>query len=122
MNKQYSVSLYFKQRGSDKAYHAYIEKEDEINDLWTVRGVYGPSWNACVEAIKCKNSSFDVAVKNYYNVIKSKLRKGYTTKIEGFGGNGIDELVAATEDLRLHEIYKKEFDAAAKSPKKRMSI
>ncbi len=70
MEKELSVSLYFKSGGSDKEYYASLEKKGKG---WVVNFKYGRRGNASNTGTKTENPiGYDKAVKVYGKLVDSK--------------------------------------------------
>lgn len=79
--------LYYTYGGSNKEYIAKMEKIDSNDEKWTVHAFYGPRGMAYNETMKAKEVPYAEAKKEFLKLLKSKVKKGYTTNISGAPSN-----------------------------------
>lgn len=77
-----SVSLQFKQGGSDKVYGAQLV---QLAGAWTVLAQWGRSGSSLQSVEKVSGVAYDKAKGVFDRLVKEKLAKGY----EGVEGSGV---------------------------------
>ena len=76
-----SISLYFREGGSDKEYHAHIDAKD---GGFLVNFAYGKRGAALTIGTKTSSpTSREAAVKIYEKLVAEKMAKGYTPSTDG---------------------------------------
>lgn len=80
MSQAKSVQLYFTEGSSDKVYNVNLE---ERADGWAVSAANGRRGKPLKVADKITGADYDLALKEYTKLVKSKTSKGYTDQENG---------------------------------------
>lgn len=98
------ISLYYKDGGSDKVYHAQIEEKD---GLYLVNFQYGRRGSTLTAGTKTKDPvSLEAAEKAYNSIIKEKTSKGYTEGESGaiFQSQDLEDRITGIVPQLLNDI------------------
>lgn len=87
-----SISLYYRDGGSDKVYHVQLEPATTDGTGWIVNFQYGRRGQTLHTGTKTSQPiAFDKAKKTYDKLIKEKMAKGYTPGEDGTPFAGTDK-------------------------------
>lgn len=89
MNKAEHASLYYREGGSDKVYHAHLQQS---GTGWSVTFEYGRRGGALKAGSKTSQAlSFDEAKRIFDGLVREKMAKGYSPGEEGVPFAGTSE-------------------------------
>ena len=80
MEKEESVSLYYKSGGSDKVYNTSLEQKGK---LWVVNFSYGRRGTSLNTGTKIDQADYKTAKKIFDKLVASKTGKGYVKDSSG---------------------------------------
>jgi bifunctional non-homologous end joining protein LigD len=87
------IILFYKEGGSDKEYRVELRCDDANNDQWNVFGYNGRRGGALKEQKKTLNPvSYEEGKKIYDDLVKSKVKGGYTADNSGTPYNDISSV------------------------------
>lgn len=107
--KQENISLYYRDRNSDKEYHLTLEAKNIYTNWtgWSVKARYGARGSTLthVDRSRGRTTSYVEAKKLYDDIVREKKNKGYKLSLNGLNYFDQDRLVFAVESEGFDQAF-----------------